>query len=93
MNLRRTKVKIYFDILHSVKRASGKLKKTHIVCKANLTHKRVQSYLDFLLSNEFLKMEAIENSIYFIITQKGIDFLLETKKLKEISDAFGIPLY
>jgi len=90
---RRTKVQIYMDILRSVKREGGCLRKTHIVYKANLTHTRVQPYLEFLLLNDFLKEERSNNRTYFKITKKGLTFLGEANKLKEISDAFGLPLY
>ncbi len=90
---RRTKVQIYMDILRSVKKAGGMLKKTHIVYKANLTHTRVQPYLDFLLENGFLKEEHSGSQTYFAITKKGMNFLGEVNRLKEISDAFGLPLY
>jgi len=92
MNYRRTKTQIYIDILRSVQRANGRLKKTHIVYKANLTHSRLQPYLDFLLSKGFLAEEKKGNQTFFIITERGVKFLGEVYKLKEISDAFGVPL-
>ncbi|MFH1126972.1 MAG: winged helix-turn-helix domain-containing protein [archaeon] len=90
---RRTKIQIYLEILRYIKSAGGKLKKTHIVCKANLTNTRVQTYLDFLLAKGFITKDRKEDHTYFVITEKGVGFLSETKKLKEISDAFGFPLY
>jgi len=93
MHSRRTKVQIYLDVLRAVKRAGGRLKITHIVHKANLTHDRVQQYLDYLISKGFLEEECDGEHTYFKITQKGLDFLGELNKLKEISDAFGFPIY
>ena len=92
MNLRRTKTQIYLDILRSVERSRGKLKKTHIVYKANLTHSRLESYLDFLLSKGFLIEVENGGHVFYKITEEGLKFLSEVNKLKEISDAFGIPL-
>ncbi len=89
---RRSKTQIYIDILRSVQRANGKLKKTHIVYKANLTHSRLEDYLDFLLSNEFLKEERSGNQIFYTITERGMSFLGKVNKLREISEAFGLPL-
>lgn len=93
MNLRRTKVQIYLGILRSIKDAGGKLKKTHIVYKSNLTNTRVQPYLNDLLAKGFLTEENNGNHIFFAITDKGIDFLIEARKLREISEAFGLPMY
>ncbi len=92
MNSRRSKTKIYIDILRSVQRERGKLKKTHIVYKANLTHSRLEGYLDFLLSKDLLIEEKNKKEIFYTITEKGLRFLGEANKLKEISEAFGIPL-
>ncbi len=92
MNSRRTKTQIYIDILRSIQRANGRLKKTHIVYKANLTHSRLEGYLDFLLSKEFLEEEINGNHTFYKITEKGLRFLGEVNKLKEISEAFGVPL-
>ena len=92
MTSRRTRTQIYIDILRSVQRAGGKLKKTHIVYKANLTHSRLEGYLDFLLSKGFLIERKDKNHKFFEITEKGMRFLGEVNKLKQISDAFGIPL-
>lgn len=93
MDSRRTKIQIYLEILQSVKNADGRLKKTHIVYKANLTHKRVQEYLDFLLSKGFLIEEKSGNQIFFVITEKGMTFLSEANKMRNVSDSFGLPLY
>jgi len=90
---RRTKTQIYLDILRSVQESKGRLKKTHIVYKANLTHLRLRRYLDFLLSKEFLAEERNGNQVFFIITDKGLRFLREVDKLEQISDAFGFPMY
>ena len=86
-------MQIYLGILRSIKDAGGKLKKTHIVYKSNLTNTRVQPYLNDLLTKGLLTEENNGNQIIFTITDKGADFLIETRKLKEISDAFGLPMY
>ena len=93
MSLRRTKTQIYLDILRSVKSENGQLGKTHIVYKANLTNSRIKSYLDFLLSKGFLKEEKKGKQTLYVITERGLKFMSEVRKLKEISDAFGLPFY
>ena len=86
-------MQIYLGILRSIKDAGGKLKKTHIVYKSNLTNTRVQPYLNDLLAKGFLTEENEGSHIFFTITDKGIDFLIEARKLKDISEAFGLPMY
>jgi predicted transcriptional regulator len=92
MNSRRTKMQIYIDILKNLQKSNGRMIKTHIVYKANLTHSRLKEYLDFLLSKEFIEEKNNGNEIYFVITEKGLKFLNEINKLRKMSDAFGIPL-
>jgi predicted transcriptional regulator len=93
MSSRRTKVQIFIDILRSLQRSRGRLKKTHIVYKANLTHSRLEEYLEFLLAKKFVVEKSKGKHTFYEITEKGVEFLGEVNKLKEISDAFGIPLY
>jgi len=90
MNARRTRTQIFIDILRSIQNSNGRMRKTHIVYKANLTNSRVESYLDFLLSKEMLREESVNNQKFYTITERGLQFLSEVHKLREISDAFGI---
>ena len=90
MNARRTRTQIFIDILRSIQNSNGRMRKTHIVYKANLTNSRVESYLDFLLSKEMLSEESVNNQKFYTITERGLQFLSEVHKLREISDAFGI---
>jgi len=92
MNSRRTKMQIYIDILLNLQRSEGRMRKTHIVYKANLTHSRLKEYLDFLISKEFIEEKSSGNEIFFEITEKGKKLLNDINKLRKISDAFGVPL-
>ena len=92
MNSRRSKTQIYIDILRSIQRSNNRLKKTHIVYKANLTHSRLDEYLSFLLEKELLAEIKNRDHVIYEVTDKGKKFLGEVNKLKEISDAFGVPL-
>lgn len=93
MNSKRTKIQIYADILRALKNSEGRLKKTHIVYKANLTHKRLDEYLLSLLEKKFICEITVNGKKYFKITKKGENLLHEIRKLKEISDAFGIRFF
>jgi predicted transcriptional regulator len=85
-------MQIYIDILKNLQKANGRMIKTHIVYKANLTHSRLKEYLDFLISKEFIEEKNNGNETFFVITEKGVKFLRDIDKLKKMSDAFGIPL-
>jgi predicted transcriptional regulator len=92
MIFRRSQAQIYLDILTSVQRKNGKIKKTHIMYNANLTHDRLEKHLNILLLNNFLEKSNVKNETFYTITKKGYDFLMEIRKLKKMSEAFGIPV-
>jgi len=90
MPSRRNRSQIYVDILRSIQNGKGKLKKTHIVYKANLTHSRLDKYLNFLLLDGLLEEKKVNKHHFYFITEKGTKFLSEVNKFKQISKAFGI---
>jgi len=90
MILRRSQAQIYLDILTSVQRKNGKIKKTHIMYDANLTHNRLEKYLGILFLNKFLEKNDDKNQTFYKITKKGYEFLAEIRRLKKMSEAFGI---
>ncbi|MDD5416993.1 MAG: winged helix-turn-helix domain-containing protein [Candidatus Aenigmarchaeota archaeon] len=92
MKERRTKTQILVDILRLVHRKGGKAKSTHILYGANLSHKRLKMYLDALIENGFLEMMTERGHIYYRITKKGLQFIVEYRKIQEITDAFGVPI-
>ncbi|MBU3896931.1 MAG: hypothetical protein KJ697_03295 [Nanoarchaeota archaeon] len=92
MKERRSKTQILVDILRLVHRKGGTAKSTHILYGANLSHKRLKLYLDALIENGFLEMVSERGHTHFKITKKGVQFIVEFRKIQEITDAFGIPI-
>jgi predicted transcriptional regulator len=78
-------MEILASILHVADR--GTLK-THIMYKANLSHRQLEKYLSFLkdesLLTEFLDEET--GTIMFKVTERGIEFL---KEYTHLSKYFG----
>jgi predicted transcriptional regulator len=76
----RTRVEILASILNVAER--GTLK-THIMYKANLSHRQLEKYLTFLTGNEMLR-EAVDEdsgSRVYQITERGINFLKDYSRL------------
>lgn len=89
---RRTKIDIVNDMLLSIQNKGGKIKPTHLMYKANLSHKLLNTYLDDLIEKEMVT-ETINdktNNKYLIITEKGLEFISNFKKLKSFQEAFGL---
>ena len=79
----RTRVEILASILNVAEH--GTLK-THIMYKANLSHRQLEKYLTFLQQNEMLR-EVVDEEMgtrLFQITEKGIDFLKDYARLAEM---------
>jgi len=92
MSVRRSKLQILIDILVTVQNQRANAKFTHILYKANLTHKRLKEYLDMLMGRGFIEEVRGKGRSTYKITPKGEEFLSEFHRLSEFSEAFGIPL-
>jgi predicted transcriptional regulator len=90
MNERRTHLDIIYDILYSIQQKGGKIKPTHLLYKSNLSHKRMTEYMKELQTKSLVEEEAAKNKKLFVITESGLKFLVELKKVKEFTDAFGL---
>lgn len=83
---RRSKLDIIVDILLLLHK-HGKQSKTMIMRRANLNLKRVNKYISFLLSKNFILLnEGSPQKI--MITRRGIKFVEEYNKLKEAEEKF-----
>lgn len=86
MERKRNKMEIIHDMLRIIQNKNGKIKKTHLMYKANLSHNQMKAYLD-----ELKKSGLIENSpSSFLITDKGKDFFLKYSQLREFERTFGL---
>ena len=88
---RRSHLEIVYDILKAIQDKGGKIKPTHLLYKSNLSHKRMKGYVDDLQKKGliFADVKEDERSMY-LITDQGLKFLEEYRKVKEFTDAFGL---
>ena len=90
MNKRRTKIEIIFDILNSIHQKGGKIKPTHLLYKSNLSYKKMLEYLSELMKKDMVTETVDKEKKVYTITDKGINYIQEYKKIKEFSDSFGL---
>ena len=75
----RTRVEILANILQV---ASNRTLKTHIMYRANLSHRQLEKYLSFLETNGMLEqLMDVDGVMKFHVTQKGVDFLRDYQRL------------
>ena len=96
MAVRRSRLELVFDILLAIKNKGGKIKPTHLMYKSNLSHKLLNGYLEELLQKELviLEEEPVKKKKRPMkvvrITDKGLSFLAEFRRMREFTDAFGL---
>jgi predicted transcriptional regulator len=87
----RSKGRIMADILRAVQE-DGSAKVTHILYKANLSHDRLTKYLGQLEGSGLLESIELQERTMYRITDKGIEFLSEFRRMEDFAEAFGLDI-
>jgi predicted transcriptional regulator len=87
---KRTKIDIIGDMLSSIVNKGGNIKPTHLMYKSNLSHGQMQTYLEELITKEFIKKSERNHHDYLHITDKGYEFIQKLKEMKEFEKTFGL---
>ena len=96
MAVRRSRLELIFDILTSIQNKGGVIKPTHLMYKSNLSHKLLNNYMEELIQKELIVVEEHQArkrkspSKVVRITDKGLGFLEEFRRIREFTDAFGL---
>ena len=92
---RRSRLELVFDILQAIQNKGGQIKPTHLMYKSNLSHKLLNNYIEELMGKELItiqeemtKKKNISKKV--VITEKGLGFLAEFRRMREFTDAFGL---
>lgn len=94
--VRRSRLELIFDILIAIQNKGGKIKPTHLMYKSNLSHKLLNNYLEELIEKEMIRIDEEQSrkkkksTKTVVITEKGLGFLEEFRRMREFTDAFGL---
>lgn len=88
MKNRRSRIDIIISILGTIENEEKKAKPTHILYKANLSHKLMKHYLNELENKGFIMGNKNDRTI--MLTEKGVKFLSELRKMKRFIESFGL---
>ena len=90
MKQRRSRNEVIHDMLEAIQKKGGRIKPTHLLYKANLSHDALQRYLAELISAGFVTEEMAKGRKSYVLEDAGYHFLEKYRTFKEFSDAFGI---
>ena len=81
-------LRIYVDIMYVIQRESNQAKPTRILYGANLSHDRLVKYLEELESLGVIQEAGTDDKVYGL-TQKGVEFLNNFRRVESFASAFG----
>ncbi len=91
MSKKRDKLEIIKDILEILREKGEKVKPTHIMYKANLSHVMLKEY-----TTELVKKKLIEEKLTkkgkkrYILTKKGYNYLKDYSIIRGFVDSYGL---
>ena len=87
----RSQLRIYVDIMRVIQRESNEAKPTRILYGANLSHDRLMKYLEELKALGVIQESGTDDKVYNL-TQKGIEFLNNFRRVESFASAFGFKI-
>ena len=77
-------------MLLTISNKGGRIKPTHLMYKANLSHTQMKLYLKELTNKELVEEETRNGRTMLVITQRGFSFIQQFNQMKEFEKTFGL---
>jgi len=90
MARKRDRTDIVLDMLSSIQDKGGEIKPTHLMYKSNLSHNQMNLYLEELFQKDFVMKISKNKGQYLSITDKGREFMMKLREMKEFERTFGL---
>ena len=90
MSERRNQLEIIYDILEAIQNKGGLIRPTHLLYKSNLSHARMKEYIEQLTVKGMITLQERNGKPHYGITEQGSKFLVDYKKVRELTQAFGL---
>ncbi len=89
MAKKRERLEVIYDMLKSVDEKK-KIKPTNLIFASNLSPQMFKKYKSELIEKNLIKEEKKDSKKYFVLTDKGRNFLMEYKQIKNLIEDFGL---
>jgi len=73
-------------MLGIIQERRGKIKPTHLMYKANLSHVQMKKYLEEMKKKDLI----VKKNALIEITNKGREFVMKYSQIKEFEETFGL---
>jgi len=91
MSKKRDRLEIIRDILDLLRIKGDKVRPTHIMYKANLSHQMLTDYLNELKEKKLIEEKKDKkNKKIFSLTKKGFKFLEDYSMIRKFMDSYGL---
>jgi predicted transcriptional regulator len=79
-----------YDMLLTISNKGGKIKPTHLMYKANLSHTQMKMYLDELIGKNLVEEQKKDERKMLVLTDKGFALIQKFNQMKEFEKTFGL---
>ena len=91
MSKKRDRLEIIKDILEILRDKGEKVKPTHIMYKANLSHVMLKEYTQELVKKKLIEeKQTKKGKKRFVLTQKGFSYLKDYSIIRGFVDSYGL---
>jgi predicted transcriptional regulator len=90
MQRKRSRLDIVYDMLLTISNKGGKIKPTHLMYKANLSHTQMKMYLDELIGKSLVEEQAKDERKILVLTDKGFALIQKFNQMREFEKTFGL---
>ena len=77
-------------MLQTISNKGGRIKPTHLMYKANLSHIQMKQYLVELMAKSLVLEERKNEKMMLALTDKGYSFIQQFNQMKEFEKTFGL---